>query len=329
MSETQLLTRLGVDSGHAVLIDLKPTTKGNVSLYRITDVWGFSYLEWTPICLRLESLFIDEEKKDAEVFKKEFEHRAEDGGVVIHEFLYLNGGVGEGTWNWGMTGAVNSALLFRDAWEYLAGQVRYDRDSRQAEEQDVGGASIEREEMEEGMGFKKLTPANWLRRDPVMRVFVQGAMSGKPYVPSGEERVGEIMSIELSAGVPFEVRRLFTAVRGALCYGYFFYPLYALASEQLSRVAETAVARKYEAIGGPRRVKKTEGSKPKKATFEDKLGYLHGEGLITEPDAVWWGAIRELRNAASHPQDHRPQDPGAARRRAEAVAEQVNALFRV
>ena len=57
---------------------------------------------------------------------EEFPFRPEDGGVIAHEFLYLNGGTGEGTWNWGMAGSVNGALLFQDAWEYLANQVRYE-----------------------------------------------------------------------------------------------------------------------------------------------------------------------------------------------------------
>jgi hypothetical protein len=126
MSETQLLDQLSDTPGHAVLIDLKPTTTGNVSLYRLTDVWGFSYREWTPVCLRLESLFIDEHRANAEEFKEEFPFRPEDGGVIAHEFLYLNGGTSEGTWNWGMAGSVNGALLFQDAWEYLANQVRYE-----------------------------------------------------------------------------------------------------------------------------------------------------------------------------------------------------------
>jgi len=164
------------------------------------------------------------------------------------------------------------------------------------------------QEIEEGMGFKRLTPENWLEPDSVMRVFRYSA----------GEWVHDIVAIRLSEEVPLEIRKLFAAARGALCYGYFFYPLYALASEQLSRVAEAAVGRKYEAVGG---------TNPEKTSFKRKLDHLQREGLITGPDVVWWGAIRELRNAASHPQDHRPQDPGATRRRAEAVAEQVNRLF--
>ena len=170
------------------------------------------------------------------------------------------------------------------------------------------------------MGFKRLTPENWLERDSVMHAFVHGAMSGKPYVPTGEQRVQEIMSIELSKDVPLEVRKLFAVVRGVLCYGYFFYPLYALASEQLSRVAETAVTLKYEALGGP---------KLRKTSFQGKLDYLKREGLITQRVAVWWGAIREARNDASHPRDHRAQPPRAAVSRAETLAEKITGYSRL
>lgn len=125
MSEIQLLDRLNVAPEHAVLIDLKPTTKSNVSLYRITDVWGFSYKEWTPVCLRLESLFIDEIRQNAEVFKEKFNFSPEGTGEIVYEFLYLNGGASEGTWQWGMSGNVNGTLLFQDAWRYLSHQVDY------------------------------------------------------------------------------------------------------------------------------------------------------------------------------------------------------------
>ena len=174
------------------------------------------------------------------------------------------------------------------------------------------------QDMEEDMGFKKLTPENWLSPDSTMRAFVHGALTGEPYVPTGEQRVREIMEIELSEAVPLEVRKLFAAVRGALCYGYFFYPLYALASEQLSRVAETAVTRKYEALG------KANASK---TYFKDKLASLEREGLRSGRDAVWGGAIREHRNDASHPKDHRPQPPGYALGRAVELAKQINRLF--
>lgn len=127
MTSERLLEQLCKPTEHAVLIDLKPKAKGNVSLYRLTDIWGFSYREWTPMCLRLETFFRDKMVRDPDEYKREFEFQAEDHSEeIIHEFLYLNGGTSEGTWNWGMAGSVNGALLFQDAWEYLANQVRYE-----------------------------------------------------------------------------------------------------------------------------------------------------------------------------------------------------------
>lgn len=126
LPELQVLEHLGGSANHALLIDLKPKKERNVSLYRLMDIWGFSYEDWTPVCFRLESLFIDEERGDAEAFKQHFELDTRKGGQVIHEFLYLRGGANKGTWGWGMVGNVNSALLFRDAWEYFVSKVRYE-----------------------------------------------------------------------------------------------------------------------------------------------------------------------------------------------------------
>ena len=64
MTNERLLEQLCKPTDHAVLIDLKPKAKGNVSLYRLTDIWGFSYREWTPICLRLETFFRDKMVRD-------------------------------------------------------------------------------------------------------------------------------------------------------------------------------------------------------------------------------------------------------------------------
>ena len=53
-------------SGSALIIDLKPKQRGsNLSLYEISDVWGYSDFGWSPILLRLSGLFIDEDPKTA------------------------------------------------------------------------------------------------------------------------------------------------------------------------------------------------------------------------------------------------------------------------
>jgi hypothetical protein len=112
----------GDEAAQAILIDLKPKAD-TVSLYRLHDVWGFSYSGWTPLAPRLEVLFADFEHKHPAQLKAAFTDEDADGGIV-GEFLYVRGGVVEGSWNWGMVGRVNGALLWRDAFEYLTGELQ-------------------------------------------------------------------------------------------------------------------------------------------------------------------------------------------------------------
>ena len=47
--------------GNTLVIDLKPKQKQtNVSLYEVMDVWGYSDNGWSPILLRLNGLFVDQ-----------------------------------------------------------------------------------------------------------------------------------------------------------------------------------------------------------------------------------------------------------------------------
>jgi hypothetical protein len=110
---------------------------------------------------------------------------------------------------------------------------------------------------------------------------------------------------------------LFEVARGALVYGYFFYPLYTLASDQLYRVAEGAVAHKcksMEAPGAPR-------------AFMKRIDWLVVQGAIPQEDQVQWHAFRKLRNAASHPERQKIIMPVMALTRLSIVAERINGLF--
>src|SRR5271157_4875 len=61
LSETELVRAFGVEAErNAVVIDLKPRIKDEVSLYRVRHVWGYSSHGWTPVALELEALFVDE-----------------------------------------------------------------------------------------------------------------------------------------------------------------------------------------------------------------------------------------------------------------------------
>lgn len=110
MCEKDLLGKLGFSTGsYAVVIDMKPTVRNNVSLYQLRQVWGFSYPEWTPILVRLETLFVDRETEDPAAFKMHF-HDRECERTPVHEFLYLQGGWKSGSWAWGRCTACTIAL---------------------------------------------------------------------------------------------------------------------------------------------------------------------------------------------------------------------------
>ena len=117
--------------------------------------------------------------------------------------------------------------------------------------------------------------------------------------------------------MPSDVQALFEVACGAMVYGYFFYPLYTLAAEQLFRVVESALAHKCKALGAPR----------SRRTFEKRIEWLVEEGVISRPESTRWHAARQMRNAASHPECQMVLTPGNAIGILERVADDINSLF--
>lgn len=107
------------DFKYAIVIDLKPNVSNNVSLYWLKDIWGYSYKEWTPLCLRLNKLFADRPEANANEFKKKFSLNNGSKLEDVFEFLYIQAGVKEGRWIWGQVGTVNGALLWPDAMKFF------------------------------------------------------------------------------------------------------------------------------------------------------------------------------------------------------------------
>lgn len=164
-------------------------------------------------------------------------------------------------------------------------------------------------------GFKKITPNNWLEPDPILRGFSKLTPQGSEPITS-EDLLDHILEPQLEEFVPLEVRALFEVARGAICYGYFFYPLYTLAYEQLLRVAETAVTFKCKAL-----------SAPKIKNFQQRVDFLIDKSVIPQSEKIRWDGIRELRNIASHPEDQTILTPADALRELSLVANIINRLF--
>jgi hypothetical protein len=118
----EIVAAIGGAPTQEILIDLKPNAT-DVHLYRLLDVWGFSYEHWTPLGLVLEALFTGRTHNAPAHFKASFDdHDAERD--IVGEFLYVQGGTAGGTWSWGRVGSVNGVLLWRDAFDYLSGEIK-------------------------------------------------------------------------------------------------------------------------------------------------------------------------------------------------------------
>lgn len=120
LTASEMLSYLGIGQPdqQTLIVDLKPNAHNNVSLYRITDVWGHTKTSWTPLGLRLETVFVDRHESNPDEFQKRFQLPSDEGDLV-HEFLYLTGGADSDSWGWGMTGNVNAPLLWPETFRYF------------------------------------------------------------------------------------------------------------------------------------------------------------------------------------------------------------------
>lgn len=168
------------------------------------------------------------------------------------------------------------------------------------------------------LGFKKLTPENWLEPDKFNFYKVSVSLSSGQTRPLDfDERRRHMLDINITEKAPLEVRRMFEVARGAVVYGYFFYPLYVLGAEQLFRVAEAAVTLKCEQMG----------VKTDRLWFIDKIKYLIAASTIPAQEEDAWQGIRQMRNAASHPNIQTMFDSGDALYFLQLIAGKINSLF--
>ncbi len=147
-----------------------------------------------------------------------------------------------------------------------------------------------------GFGFKRLTVENWQTPDPIWQFFAH---------PIGEPArtwVQDVISHDLMPTVPLAVRRLFEVARGSLVYGWFFYPLLTVGTEQLFRVLEAAISHKCDVLNSPKKSK----------TFDEKVKWLHKVGQFSNTQHYRWDNARQLRNHTSHPKDQMIFDPNGA-----------------
>ena len=169
------------------------------------------------------------------------------------------------------------------------------------------------------LGIKILDENNWLEPDKVLSGFHRIQIDGSTRPLTISEWFVEIKKAELEDNIPEDIQKLFEVARGTIAYGYFFYPIFTFASEQFTRIAETAV-----------NIKCSEFTLPKsKNTFKKKVEWLLQEKLISSESYSKWESIIFLRNKFSHPSKRNIFTPFMAFELMNSVATNINKLFAV
>lgn len=172
------------------------------------------------------------------------------------------------------------------------------------------------------VSFKRLTANNWDEPDETSSIWVRRSRLVPGEIPvDGNAWARKFLAVELTGPVPTDVADLFEGARGTLLYGWFYYPLYAIGEEQLHRVADTAVATRYQELAGPTNKR---GHVP---SFVERIKWLVSRGVIAAEREHQWEAIRVLRNIGTHPRFQALHTPNDVLRSLEIVADFVSALF--
>jgi hypothetical protein len=162
-------------------------------------------------------------------------------------------------------------------------------------------------------GIERLSYENVLTPETGALMFIPGGglTTLGPEIPSAEvvrERIEMFTSQALPTTVTETVWRMFEFAKGAMCYGLWFYPLFTLGDDHLSRLFEWMVRDRYEAL-----------SKKKGVNLEAMVDWLIKHKDFPDDMAVRWRAMYRMRNLVSHPEIQHLTDPHAALRHLHAM----------
>jgi hypothetical protein len=169
------------------------------------------------------------------------------------------------------------------------------------------------------MAIKSLTTENWLQPDADGLSFIKAA--GETDEMASEDWLALFLRVKLAAAVPENVRAAFEVARGALVYGYFFAPLFALVAEPLARAAQSAVYEKCQGLGV-----KTVSANGKQLHLSQALAWLRHHDCISRAELHQWEELFKFADAAAA---SKKSVPSAATivKYFNSVGEKINALF--
>ena len=107
------------------------------------------------------------------------------------------------------------------------------------------------------LGIKLITVENWLEVDYVSAKLIGDNVGvQKRQIEASDLYIESIVQYNLTENVPIEIRRIFEVAKGAMAYGYFFYPLFAVGFEHICKVAEATIRIKCKMVDAPPEVGK-------------------------------------------------------------------------
>lgn len=114
-------------NNQAIIINLKPnSSKPNLSLYELEQVWKYSDENWTPLMLHFKGIFID--VIPYRINTNKFERKLSDIDDFIFSFAYVKGtiknGIIEGKWIAPRPSSTNSVLLWPEAFDYFISEYK-------------------------------------------------------------------------------------------------------------------------------------------------------------------------------------------------------------
>ena len=110
-----------------LVFDVKPGESHDATIVILRQAWGWSYPNYAPVAFHLQTIVVDSTVhrtvqvpgvKSPPEYKAPARLRIPRNADAIVEFAYLKA-TSNSTWNWGRTGYLNAALLWRDAHAYF------------------------------------------------------------------------------------------------------------------------------------------------------------------------------------------------------------------
>jgi hypothetical protein len=168
------------------------------------------------------------------------------------------------------------------------------------------------------MGIKEVTPNNWLEVDYISGRLIRNNRDAQQItVTVSDVYIKSIAPVRLSEKIPLEIRRAFEVAKGAMIYGYFFYPLFTIGLEHLYKVTEIALKTKCKALNPSLKID----------TISEEIRFLVKKGILDQKMAERWNALRDLRNNASHPSTQTIVTPPMAILMLKPMATDIEYLF--